>query len=117
MKQERSRLYFYDEEGLEIEIPSKFAVCPRCEGKGFHVNPNIDGHGLSREDFDEDPDFARDYLSGMYDVPCYECGGLRVVPVPDPERCSPEQLKAYEQHLKEEAEFDAAWRAEIRAGA
>lgn len=57
----------------------KFIVCPVCGGRGSTVNPNIDAHGLTREDFDEDPDFADDYRSGAYDVQCRACLGERVV--------------------------------------
>ncbi len=63
------------------DVPIEFKVCPCCDGRGTHVNPNIDRHGLCREDFDNDPEFAEMYKSGMYDVVCYECEGRRVVPV------------------------------------
>jgi hypothetical protein len=60
---------------------TRFAVCPRCEGRGTHVNPAVDGNGLTAEDIDEQgPDFLEDYLGGVYDVQCEECGGQRVVP-------------------------------------
>lgn len=75
----------WDENGdeFEAEVPFKFEVCQTCNGKGSHVNPAIDGHGISPEEFDRDPDFMEDYLRGTYDVPCYECHGQRVVVVPD----------------------------------
>lgn len=38
----------------ELELPGHYEVCPRCEGKGKHVNPAIDGNGLSAEDFAEE---------------------------------------------------------------
>ena len=50
-------------------------ICPACSGNGTHTNPNIDAHGLSAEDFADDPDFAEDYFSGTYDVRCSACGG------------------------------------------
>ena len=60
---------------------TRFAVCPRCEGRGTHVNPAVDGNGLSAEDFDElGDDFRDDYFGGVYDVACSECHGQRVVP-------------------------------------
>lgn len=70
-----------------VTVPVKYQVCETCNGKGSHVNPSIDSHGISAEEFAEDPDFKRDYLSGMYDQPCNECGGRRVVPVVDEEAC------------------------------
>lgn len=57
----------------------KYRVCPTCEGTGTTVNPNVDAHGLTAEDFYDDPDFAEDYRSGIYDIPCNACRGLRVV--------------------------------------
>jgi hypothetical protein len=54
-------------------------LCPVCSGSGKTVNPNIDANGLTAEDFREDPDFAEDYMSGMYDICCAGCDGLRVV--------------------------------------
>lgn len=57
-----------------------FALCPTCRGRGTHVNPNIDGGGLTSDDFADDPDFYDDYFAGNYDVSCSECDGRRVVP-------------------------------------
>jgi hypothetical protein len=57
----------------------EYRVCPVCHGEGTTVNPNIDAHGLTAEDFAEDPDFAEAYWSGVYDEECRACGGLRVV--------------------------------------
>jgi hypothetical protein len=54
-------------------------ICPVCDGEGKTVNPNIDAHGLTAEDFREDPDFAEDYKSGIYDITCAACNGMRVV--------------------------------------
>lgn len=51
-------------------------ICPVCEGDGTTVNPSIDAHGLTHEDFADDPDFAEDYMSVTYDVPCGACDGL-----------------------------------------
>lgn len=59
-------------------LPTKNVVCATCGGKGKHVNRAIDGHGLTQEDFDSDPDFAENYFSGWYDVNCEECQGNRV---------------------------------------
>jgi len=57
----------------------KWIVCPVCEGEGKTVNPAIDCNGLTSEDFAEDPDFAEDYRSGVYDITCRACNGQRVV--------------------------------------
>jgi predicted methyltransferase len=58
----------------------KWVVCTMCQGRGEYVNPSIDSHGLTREDFDEDPDFKEDYISGVYNMSCELCGGRAVEP-------------------------------------
>ena len=58
---------------------SQFELCPACEGRGSRVNPAIDGHGISPEEFAEDPEFLENYLGGMYDEPCPLCRGVRVI--------------------------------------
>lgn len=96
-----------DDVEFEVELPAKFEVCGTCEGKGTHVNRAIDGNGLSREDFAEDPDFEEAYFRGDYDVQCEECHGQRVVPVVDEDRANPKLLKLYQEHLESEAEMRA----------
>jgi hypothetical protein len=83
----------------EIILPLEWGVCPTCRGEGSHVNPSIDSHGLSAEDFYEDPDFAESYHRGDYDVPCHECGGNRVVPT----STDPSFIKAMDDFWREEA--------------
>ena len=53
----------------------KWLICPICKGDGTYVNPNIDAHGLTTEDFQEDPTFMEDYFEGVYNVPCKTCSG------------------------------------------
>ena len=109
-----------DEEGVEIvmEIPFVWAVCGTCGGKGRHVNPNIDRHGLSREDFDEDPDFAEDYFNGAYDQPCSRCGGSRVEPelkpITDAEKA---HVEAWYKSIEEEYAYARMCAAERAMGA
>ena len=104
-------------EGEDIEIPAKYEVCGTCDGKGRHVNPSIDSHGITREDFDEDPDFAEGYFNGDYDVPCNECHGNRVAPVVDEGRATPEQVKAAYDKMEDDANYYAECEAERRMGA
>ena len=92
------KIIWEDANGVEHELPTKFEVCGRCSGKGTHVNEAIDGNGISREEFDEDPDFAESYFRGDYDVACTACKGLRVVAVIDAKRCNKKLLKAYYAH-------------------
>ncbi len=100
----------------ETELAYKFDVCPVCEGKGTHVNPNIDSGGLTADDFYDDPDFRENYFSGHYDQTCNRCQGKRVVPVIDEARCSEEDLASYNEMLDDDAAYDAERLAEIRAG-
>ena len=69
--------YDPDEEG--IWVPFEWVVCDACGGEGKYVNPNIDRHGLTSEDF-EDEDFRDMYTSGAYDVTCELCQGRNVIP-------------------------------------
>lgn len=92
---------------FEVTLPSKFEVCPTCEGRGKHVNRNIDGNGLTREDFEEDPDFEEAYFRGDYDVSCEECDGQRVFPVVDEAQANAKLLKLYQDDQQAEAESRA----------
>jgi len=121
-KQMIATILIWDEDGEEklVEVPIKYKVCPTCRGKGKHVNPSIDAGGLSSEDFYDDPDFAEDYMSGTYDVTCYDCGGIRVVPEINHEYLNDEQKSAVEclnDRLRCEAESRACERAERAMGA
>ena len=93
--------------------PAKYEVCPVCDGKGKHVNPDIDRNGLTAEDFAEDPDFAESYRSGVYDVACNGCGGRRVVLVPKHE----DGKQALADAWQEDAQYRAEVAAERRMGA
>jgi hypothetical protein len=92
-------------------------VCGTCNGKGTHVNPGIDAHGLSREDFDADPDFREEYFSGAYDIPCNECHGRTTVAIADPDHNTPEALEAVYAILQDRADYAAECAAERKMGA
>ena len=92
-------------DGDELILPAVFQVCPHCNGEGSHVNPAVDGHGLTSDDFAEDPDFAEEYMSGSYDVPCSRCSGERVVPVVDESALTPDQLAEWRAHLSAEQDY------------
>lgn len=104
-------------EFVEHKLPTRFAVCHRCQGEGTHVNPSIDGHGISADEFAEDPDFEESYRAGHYDVQCEQCEGLRVVPEVDEDACSPEVLAAWREKCEAEADYAAECAAERRMGA
>jgi len=108
----------WDDEDQEEEVTVciKMEVCPTCRGRGTHVNPSIDAGGLSSSDFIEDPDFARDYFKGTYNVQCYECHGANVVPVMDEEYTKKELAKRVWEKRREEAMYAAEVAAERRMG-
>lgn len=107
----------YLEDDTEVELPTSWQVCPVCDGEGKHVNPSIDCGGISSERFAEDPEFAEDYFSGTYDVPCNHCDGRSTVRGVNWEALSPVVKAAYEQQLQDEANDRAEHLAELRAGA
>ena len=104
----------WDEDGdeMEVQVPFTWEVCPLCDGRGRHVNPSIDSHGITSEEFLDDPDFAKDYFSGRYDIPCNECWGRRVIPQPDD---SSEEGKLAVEAMNRRAEWarEAAWEREM----
>lgn len=98
----KDRIILEDEDGLEVEIPSRFDVCDRCRGKGVHDHPAF-SNGITADEWngpDWDDDSRETYMSGGYDVTCEECGGLRVVLVADEERMTDEQRRLWEQHCE-----------------
>ena len=94
-------------ETSEIEFPAYNVVCWKCKGKGKHVNPAVDGNGLSREDLDEDPDFRDGYFSGSFDITCTECKGKNVLLVVDEERLNPTEKVIYDKWSDQEYDRQA----------
>lgn len=79
-------VFFEEEDEQEpVEVRAKFEVCDICDGRGEHVNPGVDAHGISAEEFERDwsPEEREGYFRGDHNVPCARCKGLRVTPVPD----------------------------------
>lgn len=103
----------------EVELPSRFEVCSRCEGHGTHEHPAFD-NGITSSEWngpDWDDESRETYMRGGYDVQCEACKGARVVSVLDRERCTAEQLKLWEQQEREDADYEAECRMEARMGA
>lgn len=93
----------------QVELPAKRIVCPRCDGSGSHVNPNIDGNGITGEEMDQlGEEFRENYMSGFYDVTCEECHGRNVIEEIDRDQLTPKMLKRLEDMEREEA----YWRQE-----
>lgn len=107
----------YEDDEAEFTIPARYEVCETCEGKGSHVNPSIDSHGISSEEFAEDPDFAESYFRGDYDVACNECGGRRVAAVPDWDALNEETKRKVEKAIEDYYQTEREYEAERRWGA
>jgi hypothetical protein len=97
-----------------VELPGKFQVCWRCEGKGVH--DCWEGGMTGDEMAEQGPEFFEDYMSGMYDTQCTVCKGLRVIEVIDRERCDKELLRMYDEQEQELADMRAMEEAERRMG-
>lgn len=108
----------FDDDGNEHEVvlPTRYEVCPVCDGKGSHVNPSIDCNGLSSEDFADDPDFREDYFSGRYDQICGTCNGLRVVQEVDYKALSPELKRLWDNECTERSMAEQERIYELRYG-
>lgn len=105
-----------DGEVEELECPAKYVVCGRCEGKGTHCNPAVDGHGISREEFDQDPGFEEDYFNGVYDITCERCGGERVELIPDENSADKAAVKKYMKWQREQDRIERERLHEIEMG-
>ena len=97
---------------IEIEgeiIPSTVKVCFTCQGRGSHVNPDIDSHGITASEMSElGEDFQESYFSGVYDVDCAQCKGNKVIAVVDHNACNIRKLALVtEEHEGTDRENEA----------
>jgi len=104
-----------------LQVPAKWAICPVCEGCGTDRGAGVecDGGGFTSSEWaEQDDDFRKDYLSGVYDRPCAECRGHagRVLEI-DREACDPATIAAYDLHQREEADYRHMCAMERRMGA
>lgn len=106
-----------DDEEYIATFPAIYEVCDTCRGRGKHVNPSIDSHGIT---FQEDPEFAESYFSGVYDTTCFECQGRRVVLMINEQYLSESQkedLERFHEWQEDEMIYRATCEAERRMGA
>jgi len=113
----------YELEEVQFALPAYEVECYRCRGKGSHVNPSIDGNGISAEEWENDWDYEEReaYWNGGYDVSCYECQGRKVVKeiMDECYLSEPQKLlhKLLQDKWKDDAHYDAIEAAERRMGA
>ena len=63
-----------------VQCETKFVICPTCNGRGTHTNPNIDCGGITASEWAEwGPEEQDRYMSGGYDVTCSHCNGEKVI--------------------------------------
>jgi hypothetical protein len=111
------RLESLREEYPDVKWPTVREKCERCDGHGKHVNPSIDGHGISMQEFDEDPEFRQAYFSGRYDVRCEECDGEKIVEYLDWENLKGEALQIAQAFYDGERAYERECRMERLLGA
>lgn len=111
-----SKIGFYNDEDEWITVRSEKQVCPTCHGEGKHVNRNIDGNGITADEWwNEWGDEEREmYMTGGYDVVCEECGGANVIDVADE---SDPNFHLYFEYMQQQWEYEAEQRAERMMGA
>lgn len=106
-----------DEDGLEITLPTRWAICPTCEGNGTQT---LHGEAFTQSEWSEachdDPDFGENYMSGFYDTQCDGCRGSGKVRVVDVSLLDAKTLKLYEDHCEYEANARAERESERRWG-
>ncbi len=114
---------YEDDDGNEIEasLPAEYAVCDRCHGEGKHVNPSIDGNGITQSEMEElGDDFRESYFRGDYDVSCDVCHGNRVVlEIVETKFLTEEQKELeeiYWKQLRRESDYDEERNMERRYG-
>lgn len=110
MARNTEKIIFEDGDGVEHELTTRYEVCPSCQGRG--TSCAYLGSWTASEWAREDDEFKEDYLAGLYDRACEECGGLRVIAVADEDRNDPKILKQYRELQQAEAESRSIERME-----
>ena len=94
-----------------MTLQSKYEVCGLCTGSGKMTDPNIDCGGISREDFDDDPDFEGAYFSGRYDMTCSRCNGKRVEAHPQFPEWLAKEIASHDEDVWDDIRESCAERA------
>ena len=111
------RITIPGDDGKDIELPTKWAICSTCDGNGKN-SLHIDGNGITQSEMQEwDEESWEIYLRGGYDKPCHPCSGSGKVRVVDEDRLTPQLRVRWVEWEKDEAEYRAACEMERRMGA
>lgn len=123
-----SVVLFEDEGDTErtVDFKARWEICGACEGCATDRGSNVEcdgpygegGNGFTASEWaDQDDDFKRDYLNGVFDQPCSYCKGLGRVQVIDRDLADPADLAILDQQERDLANMRAEERMERRMGA
>jgi DnaJ-class molecular chaperone len=101
-----------------VTFPSRWAVCPSCEGEG-KTSQHL-GAFTASEWEEQDDEFREEYLAGRYDRACENCKGRTTISVIDEEKLTRWQKKLLAEYRRQCADFrelDGIEAAERRMGA
>jgi hypothetical protein len=104
----------YDDEGNEVTLPTKWAVCYACNGEG---KTSAYLGAFTPDELDrEGEDFVIDYWNGAYDRECETCNGRTTVKVVNEGMLTIPQRRLWDRHERAMADLYAEQAAERRAG-
>jgi hypothetical protein len=106
--------FIYDDDGEPIALPYKWEICSQCSGEGR--SSAYLGAFTWDELREQGDEFIEDYFAGNYDRACDCCGGSGKITVADYGKMTEDQVKAYEQKLQDDYEYESMRRAEMRMG-
>lgn len=112
----------FDLDEVEFALPAVDIACGRCDGAGTHVNPAIDGNGITQSEWNEwGWEERENYMDGVYDVRCHTCDGQcfekRVVDACYLSEPQKRLLKLLEIKWRDDAEHERICESERRMGA
>lgn len=124
MRQTLKITVYTNRDGIDVELPARWAVCPACDGGGTDrgAHYECDGGGFTASEWaEQDEDFRDDYMAGRLDRTCETCKGRTTILEIDEEACTGWRnrilLKAYREQQADSADIDAMQAAERRMGA